>query len=269
MRQKKSISFVLWQEEELKDDPNKLNSYPETISGLKNSHEVNSRKTKKNFVMCYSRKLSKSETGYSIYKLELMSALSGLQHALSLLLFEHLNLYIDCKSLLFLRLSRNQNDQLVRFSVMFNTYNVTLFHISSENNYLADLFTKIPSNDEDVESKYRCLTEAESHELVKNLTIPANFTLSAENLQRLLKEDSVKCILKEATEKRKAKKSATKKDISPSLKAPRKPKPFQIVVKKGICRELIRVNMVEGSPVPGSSTDNTRYLQTNESGCHI
>ena len=157
-----------------------------------------------------------------------MAALSGLQSARSLLLFTPIKLYVDCKSLMYLRLSRNTNDQLIRFSIMFSFYDVELFHISSSENYLADIFTKLPTGEEEIEEYMRCLTEGETHKLLKHLTLPDNFKVSSEYLQKLLKEDSVKCVaIQSNREKKKRKKQAVRKDIYPSLKTPKNPSPFK------------------------------------------
>ena len=103
---------------------------------------------------------------------------------------------------------------------MFSVYEVELFHITSKKNYLADILTKLPSEVEEVEDSMRCLTEREANELLKHLTIPDNFTVSSECLQKLLREDSVKCVINEG---RKEKKQRTgqvrKKEIYPDRKS--------------------------------------------------
>ena len=73
---KRSISFILWQESDEEIDYVNTN----TLQGLQNPHEIHLRKRKKHFISCYSRKLTRSESAYSIFKLEILAALSGLEH---------------------------------------------------------------------------------------------------------------------------------------------------------------------------------------------
>ena len=64
---------------------------------------------KKKFVFCSSRKLTKSERNYSIFKLELVSCVNGLLSAKTLFSFASVKMFVDSKSLLFVRLCKSSS----------------------------------------------------------------------------------------------------------------------------------------------------------------
>ena len=146
----------------------------------------------KRFAFCFSRKLTPPETRYSIFKLELLGCVSGLQAARDILLFRPIILFVDSKSLMYIRLCRNASEQIARLSVQLSSFEVELYHLPSTLN-LADNYTRL--RDEGIEpsdsSTSRSLTEKEAHEIVRQLIMPNNFRLSSQLLRGLLNQDSV------------------------------------------------------------------------------
>ena len=177
----------------------------------------------KRFSFCFSRKLTLAERKYSIFKLELIGAINGLHAARDLLLFRPIILFIDARSLMFIRLSRNASEHVARLSVQLSSFDVQLYHLPSNLN-LADNHTRLCEIEDGghKEESLRPLSEKESHEIVKHLMVPENLSVPAELLQRLLNEDAM---LVDLPGKQKKKKQVCKeiprKSNCPSLYGPK------------------------------------------------
>ena len=232
----------------------------------------------KKFAFCFSRKLTSAEKRYSIFKLELIGTVNGLHAARDLLLFRPIILFIDARSLMFIRLSRNASEQIARLSVQLSSFEVQLYHLPSDMN-LADNFTRLRDSDEnlDAEETLRPLSEKESHEIVKHLTIPDNFSIPVQLLNSLLNEDGV---LIDLPGKKKRKKTVCKevprKSNCPSLHGPKKLKDFIIEVSTDSTN--LSCNMVatedrdlernensddENEGLPPSEYNNLQHLVTS------
>ena len=85
--------------------------------------------TKKRFVFWFSRKLRRTESNYSIVKLELIMLIYGILAAKYLFLFAKVNVFIDAKSIVFLRLCKSSSPQLVRLALLLSSFDVDLYHI--------------------------------------------------------------------------------------------------------------------------------------------
>ena len=188
----------------------------------------------KRFAFCFSRKLTPAERNYSIFKLEIISCLSGLQAARDILLFRPIILFIDARSLMFIRLCRNSSEQIARLSIQLSAFEVELYHIPSEMN-LADNYTRLrePDTNDEENENLRSLSEKESHQIVKHLMMPENFSIPIELLQGLLNEDGVLINLPGKKKKKRAVcKEIPRKNTCPSLYGPKKLKDFVIEVRR-------------------------------------
>merc|ERR1712082_520297 len=101
----------------------------------------------KRSVFCFSRKLTPAERNYSIFKLELIAAVHGLQATRDITLFRPIILLVDSRSLMYIRLSRNTSEQIARLSIQLSSFDVEIFHVPSELN-LADSYTRMPSDED-------------------------------------------------------------------------------------------------------------------------
>ena len=207
----------------------------------------------KRFAFCFSRKLTAPETRFSIFKLELLACVAGLQAARDLLLFRPIILFIDSKSLMYIRLCRNASEQIARLSVQLSSFEVELYHVPSCLN-LSDNYTRI--RDEEIEEKtMRTLTEKESHEIVKQLTIPDNFHLPSNLFNKLLNQDSV---LVDLPGKRKRQTTTCKriplKTTCPTIQGQKKLKDFTVEVNE--IPDTRMCNMIQEVDSDGDSPED-------------
>ena len=158
--------------------------------------------------------------------------MAGLQAARDILLFRPIILFIDSKSLMYIRLCRNASEQIARLSVQLSSFEVELFHVPSNLN-LADNFTRLRVEEEEPsdDRPMRSLSEKESHEIVRQLIIPHNFSLPSPLLNTLLNQDSV---LVDLPPKRKRKtticKEIPRKTTCPTIQGSKKLKDFILEV---------------------------------------
>ena len=209
----------------------------------------------KRFCFCFSRKLTPAETRYSIFKLELVGVVAGLQAARDILLFRPVILFIDSKSLMYIRLCRNASEQIARLSVQLSSFEVELYHVPSDLN-LADNYTRLRGDNSDSQegAPLRSLTEKESHEIVSQLTIPTNFFIPSHLLQRLLNQDGVLVDLPGKKKKRGAEcKEIPRKVTCPSIIGPKRVKDFMVEVKEN--RNHHTCNMAQETDGEGEVSD--------------
>ena len=234
---KKSVSFVAFQLEGPDSNPGFGEGEVDTSgkddrTGALMNKIFGEQGPAKRFAFCFSRKLTPPETRYSIFKLELLGCVAGLQVARDLLLFRPIILFVDSKSLMYIRLCRNASEQIARLSVQLSSFEVELYHVPSSLN-LSDNFTRLREEEADpaVEKDMRSLTEKEAHEIVKRLIIPNNFHLPSELLNGLLNQDGV---LVDLPGKRKRKtvtcKEIPRKTTCPTIQGPRKLKDFTVEI---------------------------------------
>ena len=211
---RQALSFVAFQ---IEGDPI-LNSEDYLVRESEDSksliNRVTSPDTRKKFIVCFSRKLIKSEQAYSIFKLELMASIYGLLATKQLFLFTPLKLFTDSRGIIYLRLARNTSSQLARLSLLLSTFHVQIFHISSETNFLADYLSRPEKVDTDqVEEENRSFTEAESNEIVRHLLIPENLTIPSSLLRNIITSDSILTSLPGKRDKKKKRCSKMSEEI--------------------------------------------------------
>ena len=119
---------------------------------------------------------------------------NGLLSAKALFSFAKLKVFVDAKSILFIRLCRSTSDQVARLAIFLSGFEMELFHISSNQNFLSDYLSRLPKSEgiEELEDQKRHLTEKESNILLRQLIIPGDTTLQTDLVLRLLNDDSPK-----------------------------------------------------------------------------
>ena len=197
----------------------------------------------KRFVFCSSRRLTKAERNYSVFKLEMIALAHGLLSAKALFSFAKLKVFVDAKSILFIRLCRSSSDQVARLAVFLSSFEMELFHIPSSQNFLSDYLSRLPRPEEaaDTEEQNRFLTEKESNILLRHLMLPGDIVLPTELVKSMLDDESPRVNLpgKKSRRKQTQCKSIPAEASCPALKRPRKIKDFQFDI---VCES--EVNMV-------------------------
>ena len=129
-----------------------------------------------------------------MFKLEMIELASGLLSARALFSFAKIKAFVDAKSILFIRLCRSTSPQVARIAIFLSSFEMELFHISSDQNFLSDYLSRLPTPDSLPESgtQSRYLTEQESASILRQLTLPEGTVLSSDLVQRMLNEDSAK-----------------------------------------------------------------------------
>ena len=143
---------------------------------------INSESPTKKFVFCSSRRLTKAEKNYSVFKLEMVALCNGLLSAKALFSFAKLKVFVDAKSILFIRLCRSTSDQVARLAIFLSGFEMELFHISSNQNFLSDYLSRLPKSEEtnEFENRKRHLTEKESNILLHQPIISGDTTLQTD-----------------------------------------------------------------------------------------
>ena len=229
---KRSISFVAFQ---LDIDDNKWFEDNSLTDAQKNEKVIAAVTTeggpKKRFIFCSSRKLTKSERNYSVYKLELLSLSQGLLSARAIFSFANIKAFVDARSLLYVRMCRSSSEQIARISIFLSSFTIDLFHVPSDLNFLSDYLSRISYPEDDTEeTEYsRLLTEKESSAIIKELTLPQTLVLPSELVNKILNQESVRVNLPEVKSRRKKLcKALPPKATCPNIKKQRKIKDFQI-----------------------------------------
>ena len=102
-------------------------------------------------------------------------------------------MFVDSKSLLFVRLCKSSSEQVARLAILLSSFDIDLFHVPSEVNFLSDYLSRLPTtNTQDHgEGNHRFLTENESNIILDHLIIPENLSLPSNIIRKLLDEESV------------------------------------------------------------------------------
>ena len=124
---KQSTSILAFQldtnDESWFEDP----TLSETDRNKKILDAIDSETPAKRFIFCSSRKLSKAERNYSVFKLEILALSQGLLSARALFSFAKLKVFVDAKSILFVRLCKGSSDQIARLAIFLSGFEMELF----------------------------------------------------------------------------------------------------------------------------------------------
>ena len=137
-----------------------------------------------------SKMLSKTESNQSTFFKEALALLYALKsHNFYLEGAKRITAYVDARSLLFLRASKQSNSYLARIAVALSQYELDIKHISSSENALSDLLSR---SNEGIDKRLSSLKEnkplsvKQSVQLCNQICLPDGFTLSPEQVKNLL-----------------------------------------------------------------------------------
>ena len=159
-------------------------------------------------IAAVSRTYTKTERGYSIFKKEILALLYTLKSMDYFLRFaDQLTILIDAKSIVYLRLAKDSSGILLRFSLELSKYNAEIYHVSGEENIISDVLSRHNDGINEILEENltnKPLTEKETLEIIKKLTLPKEFSLTSDELKILLNGPSPVHTSKTAERKSKA-----------------------------------------------------------------
>ena len=160
-------------------------------------------------IACVSRTFTKAEKSYSTVRKETLSLLYTLRTMHFFLAYaSRLILLTDAKAIIHLRFSKDNKDILQRFAQEIATYEAELFHIPGKDNIVSDVLSRNQYNLDQVIAESRAITylsEAESLQILKRLTIPYGTYFSREEVANLLELPSLPAPLQPKKKKSSAK----------------------------------------------------------------
>jgi len=141
-------------------------------------------------IAAVSRTFTKTERNYTIYKKEALSLLYTLrsmdffiQHAPKLIIL------VDSKALTYIRLAKESQGILLRFSLELSKYEADIIHVPGEQNEISDMLSRqhknIPAIEADIQSK-RTISEKDTIKIIDALTIPEKLTLTKSQFFNLM-----------------------------------------------------------------------------------
>ena len=173
------------------------------------------------FVSASSRLFTTAERNYSTFKKEVVSVLFGLSSLDSLLRFaKRLVLYVDARSILFLRAAKASSPILMRFALAMSNYDLEIVHIAGKDHILPDVLSR--SLQPNCEPPVTPMNEKEATALLNQLTLPNTYNIDKDTLRRYLLDDGLPSLSKSKQKKLKTTAKITDKDFKPQMKPERK-----------------------------------------------
>ena len=173
------------------------------------------------YIAASSRLFTVAERNYSTFKKELVSVLAGLSAFDNILRFsKNLILYVDARSILFLRAAKSSSPMLMRFALAMSCYDLTVVHVPGKEHILPDILSRSlqPQTEADIDP----MSELEAKTLLEQLTIPNGFEINKDLLKKYLLDDGLPSLSKKKQKKIKTKAQISDKTFKPELKAERK-----------------------------------------------
>ena len=166
-----------------------------------------------------SRKFSKSEINYSVFKKEVKATMIGLEVFKDILHGAKIHLYVDARSILFLKATSGSDQLLMRWALKFSTFDIEISHISSEANFVADSMSRsLDKTKED--DGLPPLSEHDATKLLRQIELPESYTIDRELFEKYMTSGGMKAPINKNNRK-----STTKAIItSESLKPPNQPR---------------------------------------------
>jgi hypothetical protein len=182
------------------------------------------------FIAAHSRTFNRTTKNYSTFKKEILGVTTGLANFDYLLRFApKIHLFVDARSILYLRMCKNSSPMLVRFSLTLSNYPIEIQHISTKLNCLADIFSRCIPKDPTSEIEYlsKPMSELESLRILNELSIPNDTVLSVDQVFALLTSEALPSLCDLAKQKTKKRadnnaKPVIDKNLFPIIKADRK-----------------------------------------------
>ena len=170
---------------------------------------------------CISRTFTESErNSYGIFKLEVLAVIQGLAAFDYCLRFApHISLFIDARSIIFLRGCKNSNSMLKRFAIEMSTFNLYTHHVAGTDHVLPDNVSR--SRTPKIHFKPSTMTEEEAHRLCEMMSIPDGYSIDIPTMKKWLTDDGFPAIIKKK-QKSNQLKTLTNSPIKPTTKKERK-----------------------------------------------
>jgi hypothetical protein len=144
---------------------------------------------------CVSRTFTRTERKYGVFRKETLSLLYALKSMDFFLRFANkIILLVDAKSIIYLRMCRDSAGILLRFSLELSKYEAEIFHVPGKENEISDILSRnhiLLKDIIDEEKSRNVLTEEQTEQILKRLTIPSGRHFSAEEVKWLLEADSL------------------------------------------------------------------------------
>ena len=146
-------------------------------------------------IPCVSRTFTRAESKYGTFRKEVLSLLYCLKSMDFFLRFaSKLIILIDAKSIVFLRLCKESQGILLRFSLELSKYDAEIHHVPGVENEVSDVLSRHHKDIDGIikETKDRnILSEKQSKQILARLTIPSGKKFSPEEVQNLLELESL------------------------------------------------------------------------------
>ena len=144
---------------------------------------------------CVSRTFTKSERVYSTVKKEVLALLYTLRTMDFFLRYAtKLVILVDAQAIVFLRLCKDSQGILLRFSLELSKYDAEVHHVPGVNNEISDVLSRHHVGIDKIleEAKtLRPMTEEQTVQFLKRLCIPEGYVFTKEEVATMLELDSL------------------------------------------------------------------------------
>jgi hypothetical protein len=144
-------------------------------------------------VAFYSKAFNETQLKYSILDKELFAMVSAIKHFEFYLMGKHFDLITDSKCLFYLKHAKDSNPKLYRWSLLLQSFDFTLTHVSTKQNLIPDVLSR---QNEVLQKESRIIHEAKKQIMdkirsrVSKMNIPENAVLSSSKVTNMLSEKS-------------------------------------------------------------------------------
>ena len=145
-------------------------------------------------IACISRTFTRAERKYGAFKKEVLALLYTLRSLDFFLRYApKLTILVDAKAIIFLRLCKDSSGILLRFSLELSSYNAEIHHVAGKDNVISDILSRHSEGIDDIlaEKKVRYLSEQQTNEILKRLTVPHGKKFSKEEVAYMMEAESL------------------------------------------------------------------------------
>ena len=146
-------------------------------------------------IACVSRTFTKSERVYSTVKKEVLALLYTLRTMDFFLRYApKVVILVDAQAIIFLRLCKDSQGILLRFSLELSKYDAEVHHVPGINNEISDVLSRHHTGINKILEEAKCqrpMTEEQTVKFLKKLCIPEGYIFTKEEVATLLELDSL------------------------------------------------------------------------------
>ena len=119
--------------------------------------------------------------------------------------FSKVNIHTDCRSILFLKAAKGNNEIFNRYAIEIAAYDISITHIPGKENSIADALSRSRKTQHpDQETSY--MSQNEATILMELLCVPEGKTFSVEEVKRILLGTGLPSLMNSNTPKSRRKK---------------------------------------------------------------